>query len=83
MKGIMASDTFYSVVGFKMTLQTTDGDLPVRKETEVSGHIFPGYARKLLLESKNGDTISFTCIKAKNRVGNIFVLQPIMFEVKF
>ena len=79
---VIATNNNYEVIGFRLTaynLCDGSGDI---WEISNTGYWFSPMALRLLSAPCNGLTLDFTCIKAKNKSGQIFTLQPFSITIK-
>ena len=78
--GLKASDSSFSIISYTVTADRIGFDEGV-EEIFNTGASF-NEAKRILAKVRPGSYVEFSCIKAKDRRGSIYILQPLIFTVK-
>jgi len=76
--GLRASDSSFSIISY--TIRADGAGFEDIEETFNIGAAF-NEARKILSKARPGSNVEFSCIKAKDKNGRIYILQPLTLQL--
>lgn len=79
-KGVIANDSTFVIVSFKVFVTNLKGNDGFGEESENWGNMFSPETRSILTRATEKSIVDFYCIKARSRTGEIFTLQPFTFN---
>lgn len=78
----VVSDTSISIISFHITAGGEGFDGYVMEADNTGPELSTPYARNIIAMVRPGSYVQFSCIKARDKAGRNYVLQPVFIEMK-
>jgi hypothetical protein len=79
-RGLLTSDRNYSIVSFKIRGEKLCSEYQIEREVQNTGAEW-NEARLIINNACAGSILQITCVTAKDKNGNIYILQPLVVRL--